>query len=139
MPKGRPIGLEKSTTPIFDDILDEKSDNKKIKDQKYCVIIGKDKQPLVKLGDKTITIGEREEPIEYFTEAKETATQIIFGKALKQAWQGPNAKCWCDNILETEEDICQKCMQKFNDWELIHHLNEEMDNLLEPQEPISVL
>ena len=70
------------------------------------------KKPLVEMDDKTITIGEREESIEYLKELKAINQPLITNKPLQQGWKGPNAICWCDNFLKTEMDICKKCRQK---------------------------
>ena len=69
-------------------------------------------KPLVQMDDQTITIGEREKPITYLQELKAMTQPIIFTKPLSHNWKGPNTICWCERVLENENDICKTCQQK---------------------------
>lgn len=104
----------------------EYEDDETINDQQYCALIGNtDEQPLIIGNQQTITIGSREEPIEYLQELQELNKPILGSKSVQRNWKGPNTICGCDNFLEKESDKCTTCQQKFQDLELTQFLNEE--------------
>ena len=135
---GLPTGIENNITKgqQQENLEDEPEfeDDEIFEEQPYCILTGdSNEKPLVEMDDKTITIGEREESIEYLKELENMNQPIITNKSLQQGWKGPNAICWCDNFLETETDICKKCQQKSMDWELLRMLEDEYID--EPKEP----
>ena len=67
-----PIGIEKKSKSDNKLSETEYEENNKTEKQWYCTIIrNSDKQSLVKENEMTITIGSRNEPIEYIQELKE--------------------------------------------------------------------
>jgi hypothetical protein len=126
---GSPIGMEEK--PKADDELSELEyeETNETEEQRYCAIIGNsDEKPLVEGNETTITIGSRNEPIEYIQELKELNQPITASKPIQRGWKGPKTICGCDNYLENENDTCGICQQKFEDNELIQYLNEEYED-----------
>ena len=124
---GNAIGKQETTTPEPEE-TEEYEQEDETEDQQYCAIIGNsDEQPLIQGNDQQITIGNREEPIEYLQELKGLNQPILGNQTKSRNWKGPKAICGCDNYLETEDDICEACQQKFEDLELVQYLNEEYE------------
>ena len=97
---GNPIDLKdilkgKEKEKNFDNDFEfEFEDEKSCMEQQYCILTGDtNEKPLVEMDDKTITIGERKESIEYLKELEAINQSLITNQPLQQGWKGPNAIC----------------------------------------------
>src|SRR5271170_3262103 len=113
---------------------EEYEDEQPMEEQPYCALLGNTlEQPFVQVDQQTITIGNRKEPITYYQELKALHQPIISTKPITCDWKGSNSICWCDHILEKDNDICKTCQQKSQDLELLQFLNQELEE--KPKEP----
>ena len=113
----------------------EKYENEKpLEENPYCALLGNTlEKPLVQVDKDTITIGDREEPLTYYQELESLYQPIISTKPVSRDWKGPNSICWCEHVLEKDDDVCKTCQQKSQNLELLQFLNEEFEET--PRKP----
>ena len=107
----RPIGVdpkEKEKEPEIE--VEEYEDEKLLEENPYCALLGNTlEKPLVQVDKDTITIGDREEPLTYYQELESLHQPIISTKPVSRDWKGPNSICWCEHVLEKDDDVCKTC------------------------------